>query len=208
MKNDFIPSIKDEDSEFLKKREEPVEIKKEEIPAERPKPELHMVMSTDDSYISDRISSQPKSLEEVIFLKEPICAPTEHRLSLPKELRVYGDRLAFRWVNKKKRAIDDAIDVRGWYFVNRITFPEVPNRIFSTSGAIERGDTILMYMPLKKAEILRNAPGEKSAALLKAQLAKGEGQLPKGQSGFYKPTEGVSEDDSVDTDALVEGKHF
>ena len=222
MKNELNP-LKDEteekqNDEFLQEethkgpqnKEDYVEKQKKAEPfvEQQMKPELHLVMAQDDAYISDRIKSQPKSLDEVIFMKEPIYAPNEHRLSLPKELKEFEDRLAFRWINKKKRAIDDAIDLRGWYFVNRITFEKLPGRLFSNSGAIERGDTILMYMPKEKAEALRRIPGEKSTALIKAQLAKGESKLPKGQSGFYKPTEGVTDDDSVGTDAITEGKHF
>ena len=213
MKNENNP-LRDEEEIFQTKgpqsKSEYVEKQKEAVPfvEQQQKPELHLVLAQDDAYISDRIKSQPKNLDEVIFMKEPISAPGEHRLSLPKELKEFEDRLAFRWINKKKRAIDDAIDLRGWYFINRITFPKLPGRLFSNSGAIERGDTLLMYMPLEKAERLRKAPGEKSSALVKAQLAKGEGKLPKGQSGFYKPTEGVTDDESVGSDAITEGKHF
>lgn len=193
-------------------KEEYVEkIKEEAVPFEQQhKPELHVVMAQDDAYIADRIKSQPKTLDEVLLMKERKYSPGEHRLSLPVELRQYQDKVAFRWVNKKKRAIDDAIDLKGWIFINRLSFKGLPNRLFSNSGAIERGDTVLMYMPIEMAMRIRKAPGDKSTALIKAHLAKGEEKLLKGQSGFYKPTEGTSDSDDVPTGEQVytDGKDF
>ena len=174
------------------------------------RPEFHVVMAQDDAYIADRIKAQPKNLEEIITTKETAYAIGKHRLSLPDELEAFADKIAFRWINNKRRAIDDAMDVKGWLFVNRVSFPNLPNRLFTSGGAIRRGDTVLMFMPLKRAEAIRRAPGEKSNALIKAQLAKGEGKLPKGQSGFYKPTESVTEEEPgvAGQDVLTEGKHF
>ena len=205
MKNENNPL---ENSEIPDEKSDKVQSFEEKLVEESKKPELHILVAQDDAYIADRINAQPKNLDEVLQMKEKKYAPGEHRLSLPVELREFEDRLAFRWINKKKRAMDDAIDLKGWLFVNRSTFSKLPGRLFSNSGAIERGDTILMYMPLKKAEAIRRVPGEKSSALIKAQLAKGEGKLPKGQSGFYKPTEGVTDDDNVGNDAIIEGRHF
>jgi hypothetical protein len=146
---------------------------------------LTVTLSSEDNYIADRMRSQPKTLEEVLTVKEKQYAPSEHRLSLPKELKAFEDRFAFRWINKKKRAIDDAVDVKGWIIANRALFPSLPKHLFTTSGAIERGDAILGFMALKKAEAIRRAPGEKSAEYIKSHLAKGTETLPKGQSGFY-----------------------
>ncbi len=61
-------------------------------------------MSEEDAYISDRMKSQPTTLDEVRAVKEKKYLPGEHRLSLPKEFKKYKDRFAFRWINKKKRA--------------------------------------------------------------------------------------------------------
>lgn len=216
MKNDNPlkdEKLKESPKKHVEEKEEYVErIEKETVPfiEQQKKPELHVVMAQDDAYIADRIKSQPKTLDEVLLMKEKQYAPGEHRLSLPVELRQYQDKVAFRWINKKKRAIDDAIDLKGWVFVNRLSFKNLPGRLFSSSGAIERGDTVLMYMPLEIAKGIRKAPGEKSSAILKAHLAKGEEKLPKGQSGFYKPTESASDSDNVPTGEQVytEGKDF
>jgi hypothetical protein len=165
-----------------------------------------LLVSEDDAYIADRMRSQPKTLDEVIAVKEKRYAPGEHRLSLPKELRLYEKEFSFRWINKRKRAIDEAIDVKGWIIVNRVLFPDLPKHLFASSGAIERGDALLAFMAFKKAEDIRKAPGIKSSEIVKNQLAKGSEPLPKGQSGFYKPEDTSSEKE--DQGGLQEGRDF
>src|SRR3990167_5755620 len=113
--------------EDITKKEEKIFEPQEAVPFQ--------VMAEEDAYIADRMKSQPKTLEEVFMVKERKYAPGEHRLSLPKELRKYEDRFVFRWLNKKKRAIDDAI-IKGWVLVNRRLFPDVAENakhLFSTS---------------------------------------------------------------------------
>jgi hypothetical protein len=189
-----------------------VEEKAEDIvPEQQEKPILQM-MSEEDSYIADRMKSQPKSLDDVLFVKEKKYSPGEHRLTLPKEFKRYEDKFGFRWVNKKKRAIDEAI-IKGWVIVNRTLFPDVSRNaryLFSTSGAVEKGDCILAFMNREVALQIRRAPGEKSNAFLKAQLSKGETPLPKGKSGFYKPEDTTEKEDAGigQGGGLQEGRDF
>lgn len=171
-----------------------------------------LIMSDEDRYIADRLKSQPKTLDEVLMVKEKKYIPGEHRLSLPKELKVYQDKFAFRWINKRKRAVDEAIN-KGWVIVNRVLFPEVATKakhLFSTSGAIERGDAILSFMKREIAEDIRRVPGQKSSAMIKANLEKGK-ELAPGQSGFYQPKDTSSEKEDaglVDGGGLQEGRDF
>ncbi len=60
------------------------------------------------------------------------------------------------------------------------------------------------------AKQIRKAPGEKSSAYLKAQLTKGTGKLPKGQSGFYKPEDTSEKEDAgiEEGGGLQEGRDF
>jgi len=158
------------------------------VPEPQEAPVMTM-LSQDDAYISDRIKSQPKTLDEVFAVKERRFEPGEHRLSLPKEFKPYQSKFAFRWIYKRKRAIDEAVN-RGWVIVNRVLFPELAREkkfLFSTSGAVERGDAVLAIMGIHVAEGLRKRPGEKSRDMVKSQLAKGDVPLPKGKSGFYQP---------------------
>lgn len=159
-----------------------------------------------DAYIADRMKAQPKTLDEVMFVTEKKYAPGEHRLSLPKELQEYGDRFAFRWINKKKRAIDDAINLKGWVLVNKALFPNLPKHLFTTNGGIEVGDTILAFMAKAKAEAIRHTPGEKSKRLLESNpMISGKMEpLKKGQSGFYKP----KDTGEKESEGPREGKDF
>ena len=158
------------------------------LPEVQERPTLTLVSDL-DAYVSQRMKSGPKTLDEVLFVKEKQYAPGEHRLSLPQELRKYTDRFAFRWINKKKRAIDDAVNLKGWVLVNRALFPDLPDYLFSTTGGVEVGDTILGFMKKEKAEAIRRAPGEKSRQLLETNpmIRKNLEPLPSGKSGFYKP---------------------
>jgi len=169
---------------MAKKEEKDINLEPQEQP-------IFQVMSENDRYIADIVKSQPKTLDEITMVKEPKYSPGEHRLSLPKELKPYEDKFGFRWINKKKRAIDEA-RIKGWVIVNRALFPDVAKkakRLFSISGAVERGDSILACISRPIAEAIRRAPGEKSSAYLKSQLDKGKESLSEGQSGFYKPKE-------------------
>lgn len=170
------------------------------------------IMSEQDSYLADRMKSQPKTLEEVLMVKESKYAPGEHRLSLPKEFKTYEDRFGFRWINKKKRAVDEAI-IKGWVIVNRTLFPQIAKEskhLFSTSGAVEKGDVILAFMKKELAADIRRGPGEKSTAILKAQLEKGKQPLKKGQSGFYIPEDTAEKEDVgvAHGGGLQEGRDF
>lgn len=193
---------------------EPVKKESQKEPIKEPEQldrQTFVTMSEEDSYIYDRMKSQPKTIDEVLFVKERRYAPGEHRLSLPKEFLKYEDRFAFRWINKKKRGIDEAL-LKGWVIVNRFLFPDEARdakHLFSTSGAVEKGDAVLSFMKKEIAESIRKIPGEKSTQLLKSQLAKGDEPLPKGKSGFYKPdSSSEKEDDSGQGMGLQEGRDF
>lgn len=173
--NDFDETVKTEPT--------PKKVTKEE-PREEARPSL--VLSHTDAYIHDRMKSQPKTLEEVdVQVVEETKDPQKHQLSLPDELIPYGEKYAFRWVMKNKRAIDYSCDVRGWVLVNRTHFPEVAvkaRHLFTINGAIERGDVILAFMPIAKAEAIRREPGQLSSNIIRSQLSK-----HKDDPRYYKP---------------------
>jgi len=159
------------------------------------------IVSNEDAHIFDRMKSQPKTLEEVLAVKDRQYAPGEHRLSLPVELRTkeIAFKFSFRWVNKNKRAIDDALDVKGWTIVTRAFFSTLDPHLFNTSGAIERGDAILCFMSLARAQAMRKAPGLKSAQRMKSNpMISGKvPPLEEGESGLYKPENKSGETEGV-----------
>src|SRR3990167_9191199 len=128
-----------------------------------------VIMSEEDAYITERVVSQPATLDEV--RKTVVYTATAtNRLSLPDYLErysydctygpdckahtwkldevlgrwSYGHRgeFVFRWIKKVKRAIDHAMNVQGWFFVNRRYFPDAPTHLFSANGGVEQGDVI------------------------------------------------------------------
>ena len=128
-----------------------------------------------DSYISERMKGQPRTLEDVADRIEVLETHTRHRLSLPG----YFEKLSadhkeagpyvFRWVFKDKRAIDRSLNL-GWVMVNRSYFPSAPRYLFTANGGIEVGDALLTFMPSKKAKAMRAIPGEISRDRLKGQM--------------------------------------
>ena len=147
-----------------------------------------------DAYVSEIIKGQPQTADE-IKVTDLDLEPGKHRLSLPPQIeKKYGQKYAFRWVNKKKDWIDRAIHVRRWLIVNRMLFSDMPKHLFTANGTIENGDTILCFMPMVQAESLRREPGRISSERVKdlpmeQWKKKGEG------SPFYKPTLGQEEKD-------------
>lgn len=162
---------------------------KEEKPVVEVKPqvspqtgEMSVIVSNEDAHLHQRIKSQPKSLEELEIQFEVKPKEGKHRLSLPDELVPYESKYAFRWLFKRKRSIDEACDVIGWKIITRNYFPELPTHLFSVSGAIERGDSILAFMPIKRRDEIRSTNQMKAKVLREATIGR-----HKGNPNFYTP---------------------
>ena len=154
--------------------------------------ESRILLSNNDAYVHDRMKSQPKTLKDVDVKVEEKRDATKHRLSLPDEILSFEKKYTFRWLMKHKQALDYACDVRGWVLVNRTYFPDLPRHLFSVSGSIERGDSILAFIPRKKADAMRAEPGEKSRNIIKGAFEK-----HKNDPRFYTPSGSSSEDTFV-----------
>src|SRR3990167_7247623 len=202
-----------------------------------------IIMTEEDAYIHERVASQPASLDEV--RSTVVFADTEkNRLSLPDYFErfshdctqgrgclshnwqhdeernrwSYGNRgeFIFRWIKKAKRAIDHAMNVQGWFFVNSRYFPDAPPHLFSANGGIELGDVILFFLPAKQALALRAAPGKRSNEVLRSRLTRvKDGKvLMTGQADneqYYLPdSTGPQEDDDRNetTPGIQEDRDF
>ena len=196
-----------------------------------------VIMSPEDAYIAERVASQPATLEEA--KKVVVYTDSQrNRLSLPPYFEAfshdctvgqecgthpwketspgrwsYGARgeFIFRWVKKVKRAIDHAMNVQGWLFVNRRYFPDAPGHLFSANGGVELGDVLLFFLPARQALALRAVPGQKSNDALKARLTKqSDGSVAMtgntSDERFYVP-EGGGEEDNASA-GLQEGRDF
>lgn len=152
------------------------------VPMPEAKPTV--LVSNTDAYIWDRMKGQPKTLKEVDVRVEEKRDPNRHRLSLPKEIEAYEKKYTFRWIFKRKQAIDDACDIKGWVLVNQWYFPDLPKHLFTSNGSVERGDNILAFMSREKAEEIRRKPGELSRAAVKARF-----EAHKGDPNYYVPSD-------------------
>lgn len=164
-----------------------VEPTAEPMPAPEQEQGPTVIVSQIDAYLHDRLKSQPKTWDQVKVTPDPVSADGWHVLKLPRDVEEVFKRrgLAPRWINKDKKSIDRALDVRGWVLANRVLFPEIKKHHFTANGTVERGDAILGFMAEERAERLRRIPGEISLEKMK--------NLPiekwKNQPGdqFYKP---------------------
>ena len=198
------------------------------------------IMTEGDAYISERMKSQPKRLEDIeVTTREEKNGI--HRLSLPdyfeqfsydctmgqgcihhgwtKKEVAYGlevkmdrweqtkrGKYIFRWLSKNKRALDQSLNVKDWFLVNRTFFGEAPKILFSVNGGIENGDAILGFMPVSKALSLRSKPSKDSLDRVNSEENKHENH-----PNFYKAkldSEGRDGDDFAPADALQEGRDF
>lgn len=157
-----------------------------------------VLVSEIDAYVHERLKSQPKTLKEVEIKVVNERKEGSHILVLPRELDSYKKKFCFRWLNKKKRSLDNAIDVIGWNLVQRVLFPELPDFLFTANGVIERGDAILAFMPEKQASIIRKRPSELSRERVKSLPVQDLKKWQDRAENEYKPDYGsaAAEDDS------------
>lgn len=218
-----------------------VSAKVESTPAATPvTPQV--VMSDQDAYILTRLASQPKTLEAIEVASAP-ADPDRNRLSLDAAIEKYSydctngkscrvhqwvfddakqqwsyknhGEYVFRWGWKHKLAVDRSLSVRGWLIVSRQYFKEAPNYLFSANGAVEVGDNILYFMPVKQALALRQAPGKRSLELIRSRMTRTkQGVMMAGATEdpryFMPEGSGTSEETDSDTSVpgLQEGRDF
>ena len=169
-----------------------------EVKSESPKNDSKPIVITSgiDAYIHERVKSQPQTLEEVQIKSDREFSEAGHALKLPVEVEKYQDKYGFRWLNKRKQALDRALDVVGWTLVHRVFFNELPEHLFSANGVIERGDAILAFMPLKRAIELRKKPGELSRERVRNLPVQDLKKWKDRGEKYFKPDLGSAESDS------------
>lgn len=180
-----------------KKKEEVKPEFKEEVKLEVPKveessskPQTFVIKTELDAYVNERLIGQPQTIEQVEAKDVTDDSLTLHMLKLPKPIQKALDDngMVPRWINKDKRMIDRALDVRGWTLFNRVFFPRIPRHYFTANGTVEMGDCILGFMPANKAEILRKRPGQISSERIKdLPIEAYKNSKAEEKIGYYKP---------------------
>ena len=149
-----------------------------------------------DAYVHERVKGQPRTLEEIRVISEE-GETRPNILALPKELEKYCKEYSFRWINKKKRSIDHALDVIGWTLVTRNFFNDLPKHCWGPNGVIERGDAILAFISQKQAERIRLRPAEISRERVNNTPAQDLRKWKDRGDKYYKPDLGAAEDDNA-----------
>ena len=165
-----------------------------------------LVIVTDtDAYIHERMKSQPSTIEEIEVRDRSRETEGQHRLKLPDEVvdALASRNVSPRWLNKNKRAIDHALDVIGWTLVNRSYFPKLKKHLFTANGSIERGDSILAFIPQKRAEEIRRRPGQISRERVKSIPAQDLRKWEQRSEHHYKPDLGAAESDNEESPGLT-----
>jgi len=210
------------------------------MPPVEPETKPTVIMSELDSVIHERMKSQPQTLKEIEVKSVKNEAPGLHRMSLPSYFEEMSydctrgetcehhrkdekgnvlnrGKFILRWLYKEKRAIDYAMNVKGWFLVNRSYFPDAPRHLFSANGGVENGDALLAFMSVDKALPLRTFPSERSQELLKSRMSPSKKSPGKrvvmtgnpGDERFYEPEMSAEEaSDESRPGEIQEGRDF
>lgn len=184
-KQEIKPEIKPEVKQEVK-----AEVKQEVAPKVEQEPQTFVIKSELDAYVNERLKGQAQSIQEVSVKDVTDDSLALNMLKLPPQIQKALDEFEMvpRWINKDKRMIDRALDVRGWSIFNRTIFPKVPKHFFTANGTVEMGDCILGFMPAQKAEILRKRPGQISQERVKnLPIEAYKGNKGEEKIGYYKP---------------------
>ena len=176
---------------------EPIEKEtKIEARADVATPQTMILKSELDAYVSERLREQPATIDDIQVKFNAERAEKHNILALPKELEKHGVKYAFRWINKKKRSIDNALDVIGWTFVTLNYFKDLPKHLFTSNGVIERGDAIMAFMPIKQAESIRLRPAQLSRERVRSAPVQNLRKWEDRGEKYYKPDLGAAENDN------------
>ena len=151
-----------------------------------------VLMSGIDLHIHDRMKSQPRRFEDISVKEVDFKTEGQHRLQLSKDIEtaMLKRNVTPRWLLKKKQAIDYALDVVGWTLVNKVYFPELSDHHFTANGSIEAGDSILAFMPIERAQIIRERPAKLSRERVNNIPAQDLDKWEQRSEHHYKPDAG------------------
>ena len=151
--------------------------------------QTYVIKTETDAYIHDRLRNQPRTLEDIKIREySDDMAASILKLPTPIDEALKKKNLVPRWINKDKRMIDRALDIRGWTLFNRVYFPEIPKHYFTANGTVENGDSILGFMPRESADVLRSRPGQISQERIKnLPIDKYKDSKGGEKIGYYKP---------------------
>jgi len=157
-----------------------------EVPSASPQPA--QVLSQQDTYVSDLVKEQPKTVSELRSLND---LKMRDILALPEECEeLHRVKYRYRWLAKNKN-LEATLRSSIWALCTRDNSPYIKERRFKSHGAVEQSGMLLAFCAEDTGKVREEAPAQKSAALVKhytEDLAKQE------EKGFYQPDTGDTDE--------------
>ena len=157
-----------------------------EAPSASPQPA--QVLSQQDTFVSDLVKEQPKTVAELRTVNE---LKMRDILALPEEcLKLHRTKYRYKWLAKNKN-LEATLRSSIWALCTRDNSPYIKPHRFKSHGAVEQSGMLLAFATEEMGKIREAAPAQRSAELVKHYTE----DLPKQtEKGFYQPTESEGED--------------
>jgi hypothetical protein len=166
-------------------QEEPVQ----PVAEESATPQQVQVLSNQDTFVSDLVKEQPKTVAELTSINE---LKTRNILELPEECRkLHKVKYRYRWL-AKNRDLEATLRSSIWALCTRENSPYIKPHRFKSHGALEQAGMLLAFATEAMGAKREQAPADRSAQLVKHYTK----DLPKNEAqGFYEPTNTGGDDE-------------
>ena len=152
-------------------------------------PQPAQILSQQDTFVSDLVKEQPKTVTELRSMNE---LKMRDILALPEEcLALHRVKYRYRWLAKNKN-LEATLRSSIWALCTRDNSPYIKPHRFKSHGAVEQSGMLLAFATEDMGKQREAAPAHKSAALVKHYTE----DLPKQEEkGFYQPDTADGTDD-------------
>jgi hypothetical protein len=152
-------------------------------------PQQVQVLSNQDTFVSDLVKEQPKTVSELTSISE---LKMRDILELPEECKkLHKVKYRYRWLAKNKN-LEATLRSSIWALCTRDNSPYIKQYRFKSHGAVEQSGMLLAFATEAMGKKREQAPADKSARLVKhytVDLKKDE------QRGFYEPKNAGGDDE-------------
>ena len=152
-------------------------------------PQQVQVLSNQDTFVSDLVKEQPKSVSELTSITD---LKMRDILELPEECKpLHKVKFRYRWLAKNKN-LEATLRSSIWALCTRDNSPYIRERRFKSHGAVEQSGMLLAFATEEMGKKREQAPADKSAKLVKHYTK----DLKKNEAaGFYEPKDTGGDDE-------------
>ena len=162
------------------------------VPSASPQP--IQVMSKQDTFVSDLVKEQPKTVAEMRSMND---LKMRDILELPEECKkLYRVKYRYKWLAKNKN-LEATLRSSIWALCTRENSPYIKPHRFKSHGAVEQSGMLLAFASEDMGKVREAAPAKRSADLVRHYTQ----DLPKQEEkGFYQPdtSEGTHEGEGLE----------